>query len=128
MTKIQLADLQLAIMQVLWSRGPSSVAEVREALRPQRVLAYTTVGTMLSKMEEKGYVSHEVDGRINVYQSQLQQDRVSRSMVTDLADRLFSGDVAEMVCHLLDGCEVSQQELSQLKKMIRAKEQELKNE
>ena len=56
--KYQLADLQLAIMQVLWERGEATVSEVREALAPDRELAHTTVGTMLARMEEAGQVSH----------------------------------------------------------------------
>lgn len=126
--KHHLAELQLAIMHVLWERGEVTVAEVREALAPARTLAYTTVGTMLSKMEEKGQVKHRSDGRVNVYRATIRQDQVSQSMVTDLADRLFQGDITEMVCHLLDGSEVTPENLAELKKLIRQKEQELKDE
>ena len=91
--KHQLAELQLAIMHVLWERGEATVSEVRDALEPDRSLAYTTVGTMLAKMEEKGCVTHRSDGRVNVYRASIRQDQVSRSMVTDLANRLFQGDM-----------------------------------
>lgn len=121
----RLADLQLAIIQVLWDREQATVAEVRDALAPQRKLAYTTVGTMLAKMESAGYVTHRAEGRVNVYRPLLRRDKVSRSMVSDLADRLFQGDVAEMMCHLLDGCDVSTEELARLKKLIRDKEREI---
>ena len=121
------AELQLAIMQVLWERGEATVGEVREALEPQRPLAYTTVGTMLSKMEERGQVTHRSDGRVNVYRARIRREKVSRSMVKDLAQRLFAGDVTQMVAHLLDGCEAGHEELEELKKLIRQKEQELKD-
>jgi BlaI family transcriptional regulator, penicillinase repressor len=121
----RLADLQLAIIQILWDRGQATVAEVREALAPRRQLAYTTVGTMLAKMEAAGYVAHRAAGRVNVYRPLLRRDQVSRSMVSDLAQRLFQGDVAEMMCHLLDGCDVSPEELARLKKLIRDKEREI---
>ena len=124
---VRLADLQLAIMQVLWERGDATVADVREALRPERKLAYTTVGTMLAKLEAAGYVAHRVDGRVNIYRPLLRRDRVNRSMVSDLADRLFHGDVAEMMCHLLDGCDVSPEEITRLKKLLRDKERELRD-
>jgi predicted transcriptional regulator len=126
--KHHLAELQLAIMHVLWERGEVTVNEVRDALAPERSLAYTTVGTMLAKMEEKGQVRHRSDGRVNVYRAAIRQDQVSRSMVTDLADRLFQGDITEMVCHLLDGSEVTPENLAELKKLIRQKEKELKDE
>ena len=126
--KHQLAKLQLAIMHVLWERGEVTVAEVRDALEPARPLAYTTVGTMLAKMEEKGQVKHRSDGRVNVYRATIQRDHVSRSMVTDLADRLFNGDVKQMVCHLLDGSEMTPDDLTELKRLIRQKEKELRDE
>ena len=122
--KHHLAELQLAIMQVLWERGEATVAEVRQALCESRPLAYTTVGTMLAKMEKKGQVTHRSDGRVNVYRPSVGQERVRRSMVSDLARRLFAGDVTEMVSHLLDGCDVSDDELARLKDLIRQKQKE----
>ena len=125
--KHHLAELQLAIMQVLWDRGEATVAEVRQALCELRPLAHTTVGTMLAKMEKKGQVTHRSDGRVNVYRPSVGRERVSRSMVSDLARRLFAGDVTEMVSHLLDGCEVSDEELARLKDLIRQKQKEAKH-
>lgn len=125
--KTQLAELQLAIMQILWDLGEATVAEVRDGLSDQRPLAYTTISTMLTKMERNGQVSHRTDGRIHIYRPILQKDMVSRSMVTDLADRLFAGDVSQMVSHLLDGCDVSREELTRLKSLIRAKEKEARD-
>src|SRR3954471_198079 len=100
--KHHLASLQLAIMQVLWERGEATVAQVREALWKERPLAHTTVGTMLAKMERNGQVRHRVDGKVNVYRPAIQKEKVRRSMVADLASRLFAGDLTEMVSHLLD--------------------------
>jgi BlaI family penicillinase repressor len=125
--KYHLAELQLAIMHVLWEKESAAVGEVRDALEPERALAYTTVGTMLTKMEEKGYVKHRSDGRTHIYRPAIRQDQVSRSMVSDLAQRLFAGDIQQMVCHLLDGQEVTREDLAALKKLIRDKERELKD-
>lgn len=126
--KVRLADLQLAIMQVLWDRGESTVADVRDALAPDRKLAYTTVGTMLAKMEAGRHVAHRSDGRVNIYRPLLRKDQVSQSMVSDLAERLFQGDVTEMMCSLLDGRDVTPEELTRLKKLIRDKERELRDD
>ena len=126
--KDHLAELQLAIMHILWDQRESTVSEVRIALRPGRSLAHTTVGTMLAKMEEKGHVKHRSDGRVNVYRAAIRQDQVRQSMVTDLADRLFQGDVTQMVCHLLDSREITPENLAELRKLIRHKEQELNDE
>ena len=123
--KPQLASLQLAIMRILWEKKTATVAEVREVLTEEgRDLAYTTVATMLAKMEKKGQVGHKAGAKAFAYFPTLPQEQVSRSMVTDLADRLFGGDVPLMVSHLLDGCDLSPEELSRLKALIRKKEQE----
>ncbi len=126
--KFHLAELQLAIMQVLWERREATVGEVRDDLESWRPLAYTTVGTMLTKMEEKSFVKHRSDGRTNVYRPAIRRDQVSRSMVLDLSKRLFAGDITQMVSHLLDGQQVTREELAALKKMIRDKEQGLTDE
>jgi predicted transcriptional regulator len=123
--KPQLASLQLAIMRILWKKESATVADVRDDLASEgRELAYTTVATMLAKMERKGQVDHRARAKAFVYFPLLRQEKVSRSMVTDLADRLFGGDVPLMVSHLLDGCELSSDELVRLKALIRKKEQE----
>ncbi len=120
--KHHLASLQLAIMQVLWEHGEATVAQAREALQSERPLAYTTVATMLSKLEAKGHVRHRAERRVHVYRPALKQEQVRKYMVTDLANRLFRGDVTEMVGQLLDGCEITPEELARLKQLIREKE------
>jgi predicted transcriptional regulator len=123
--KPQLASLQLAIMRILWQKEEATVADVRDLLAEEgRDLAYTTVATMLAKMERKGQVAHRALGKAFLYHPVLRQEQVSRSMVADLAQRLFGGDVTLMVSHLLDGCELSSGELARLKALIRKKEQE----
>jgi predicted transcriptional regulator len=123
--KPQLASLQLAIMRILWKKESATVADVRDELAAEgRELAYTTVATMLAKMERKGQVDHRAGAKAFVYHPLLRQENVSRSMVADLADRLFGGDVPLMVSHLLDGCELSSDEIVRLKALIRKKEQE----
>ena len=115
----------MAIMQVLWDRGEATVSQVREALAPSRQLAYTTVGTMLTKLEQNGQVTHRSDGRVNIYRPAIAREKVQRSMLADLTKRLFSGSVPELVCHLLDGCEVTREELDELRELIHEKEEKL---
>ena len=124
----RLASLQLAIMQVLWSRDEASVAEVREALSGDRDLAHTTVATMLVKMERKGVVEHRAEGRAYIYRPTIQPEQVKTSMVSDLVDRLFEGNLTAMVTHLLDEGDVSREELSRLKDLIARKEQEVQRD
>lgn len=123
--KYQLAELQLAIMQVLWELGEATVSQVREGLAPERDLAHTTVGTMLTKMEEKGHVRHRSEGRSNVYRPSIRREQVSQTMVSDLAQRLFGGDIKEMVCHLLDDDDLTADDLAELRRLIRRREKEM---
>jgi BlaI family transcriptional regulator, penicillinase repressor len=114
----RLGDLQLRIMKVLWERGEATVAEVLEALSDHSDLAYTTMATMLRKMETRGLVSHRAEGRSFIYKPKVASEDVSRSMADHLVDRLFAGSLTEVVSHLLTTREVSREELSQLEKLI----------
>ena len=114
---IRLGDLQLRIMRVLWDSGTATVAEVQERLGRRR-LAYTTVATMLRKMEERGLVSHLEEGRKFLYRATVSLHEVTRSMTGDLVDRLFDGSLAAAVSHLLKNREISREELDRLEQMI----------
>ena|SRR5437867_7890696 len=114
----RLGDLQLRILKALWERREATVAEVLEALRDQSTLAYTTVATMLRKMETRGLVTHRAEGRSFIYTACVAAEEVSRSMADHLVDRLFEGNLLEVVNHLLTTREVSRQELRQLEKLI----------
>ncbi len=120
----RLGDLQLAIMRVLWHRGESTVAEVHAALSEERGLAPTTVATMLTKMEKKGVLRHRTEGRKFVYRPLVSEGAVQRSMVGDLKERLFGGNVTAFVSHLLAEHELDAQELRRLKDLIAEMEDE----
>ncbi len=114
----RLGDLQLKIMKLLWDRGESTVANVHQALAGEGDLAYTTMATMLRKMEARGLVKHRVEGRSFVYRPAVAADAVTRGMADHLLDRLFEGSLADMVGHLLTGRDVSREELSKLERLI----------
>jgi BlaI family transcriptional regulator, penicillinase repressor len=114
----RLGDLQLRIMKVLWSRGEATVADVHKEVAGERELAYTTVATMLRKMEARGLARHRVEERSFVYEAAVGEDAVSRGMADHLLDRLFEGSLADMVRHLLSTREVSREELSKIEQLI----------
>jgi predicted transcriptional regulator len=118
--KHQLAPLQLEIMQVLWDREEATVAEVHQDLQKGRPLAYTTVSTMLTKMQRNGQVriKRREAGRVLVYAAAIRESVVNHSMVGDLASRLFHGDVTQMVQHLLESDDVGPEELARLERLI----------
>ena len=114
---LRLGDLQLKIMKVLWKLGTASVARVHQELRADR-LAYTTVATMLRKMEARGLVGHEEQGRRFIYAPAVSEEEVNRHTTADLVDRLFEGSLAEAVSHLLQTRDVSPEELDRLERLI----------
>jgi len=114
----RLGDLQLRIMRVLWNSGPASVAEVQDELGGHR-LAYTTVATMLRRMENRGLVRHREEGRKFIYEATVSARDVTRSMADDLVDRLFEGNLAKTVSHLLETREVGHKELLRLERLIK---------
>ena len=118
----QLTDLQISLMRVLWSRGEASVTEICEALRPQRGLAQTTVATVLSRLEKRGVVAHRTQARQFVYHATVSAAEVRRSMVEELTERLFHGDVTELVNHLLTAREISPGDLARVRRLVEAHE------
>jgi len=108
----------LRIMKLLWDRGEATVGDVLGALGGERDLAYTTMATMLRKMEARGLVRHRLDGRSFVYRPAVAADAVTRGMADHLLDRLFEGSLSDMVSHLLTTREVSREELSKLERLI----------
>jgi BlaI family transcriptional regulator, penicillinase repressor len=128
MTDLQLTDLQLHILDVLWSRPEASVLDVQEALRPERELAQSTVATLLSRLERKQLVTHRVERRQFIYRALVGAGEVRESVASGLAsltDRLFGGDVAELVSHLLASGDVKRDDLQRVRRMIEAREREL---
>jgi predicted transcriptional regulator len=121
----QLSDLQLALMRALWVAGEATVAEVHAALAGERPLAQTTVSTLLTRLEKRGLLRHRTEGRQFVYRALVDEAELNRSMVAELADRLFPGDVTELVHHLLRARDVAPGDLARIKALIEAREREL---
>jgi predicted transcriptional regulator len=117
MPRHTLGDLQHAIMAVLWERGEAAAAQVHEALQG-RGLAFTTIATMLRKMEEKGVVAHRAVGRQFLYRATVSEAQVQRSMVGELVERLFSGDPRALVAHLVSEHEIDADELRDLRRRV----------
>jgi predicted transcriptional regulator len=111
-------DLQIAVLRVIWERGRATVAEITEALRPDRRLAQTTIATILSRLERRAVVAHETRNRQFVYSSRVSAAEVRRSMVRELAERWFEGDVTALAAHLLSQREMSAGDLARVKAIV----------
>ena len=116
-----LGDLHLTIMRILWAEGEATASHVHATLLEERGLALTTIKTMLRKMDEKGVVGHRTDGRTFIYRATIEESDVREGMVGDLVQRLFSGDGAELVHHLIDAGEIDAAELDGLRERLAKK-------
>ena len=111
-------DAELAILRVLWERGPSTVRQVHESLRPVRPTAYTTALKMLQIMTEKGLVRRDETDRTHIYEARLTQDQTQRQLVRDLLDRAFGGSASKLVMQALASRPASAEELTQIRELI----------
>src|SRR5436309_2635340 len=114
----QLTELQLAILRVIWDRGEATVQEIWEALHAERGLAQTTVATMLSRLERRGVVTRQAQSRQYHYRAAVTEREVQHSMVGELTERLFDGDVTALVQHLLSAEDVSPGDIAKIRDMI----------
>lgn len=117
-----LTDLQLAILRVLWDRGSATTADITDALKSSRGLAQQTIATILSRLERRGIVRHETRQRQYIYSAVLSEPDARRTMLAELTDRLFEGDVAALVSQLLSAREMSAGDLARVKALISAHE------
>lgn len=114
--EIVLYDRELEVMQVLWERGPATVAEVRASLADE--MAYTTVLTVLRRLEEKGYVGHEEEGRAHRYHPLIEPTQVRSSALERLTRKLFAGSRELLLTHLVSQERLSAREIRRLRKIL----------
>ncbi|WP_243302356.1 BlaI/MecI/CopY family transcriptional regulator [Geothrix oryzisoli] len=111
-------DAELAILRVLWERGPSTVRQVYEVLSAERELGYTTALKMLQIMHEKGLVQRDVTDRTHVFSATQTQVQTQRTMLDDLLDKAFGGSSLNLVMQALATRKASREELAEIRKML----------
>jgi predicted transcriptional regulator len=111
-------DAELAILRVLWEKGPATVRQVHEALAGARETGYTTTLKLMQIMVEKGLVTRDESTRTHVYTARLTQDQTQRQLVSDLLDRAFGGSAAALVMQALSAHPASADELTEIQRLI----------
>jgi BlaI family transcriptional regulator, penicillinase repressor len=109
-------DSELAILRVLWTRGPSTVREVAEVMG--REAGYTTILKLMQIMTEKRLVRRDEAARTHVYEAAYSEDQTQRHLVTDLLDRVFDGSAAKLVIQALNAGKASPEELDEIRKLL----------
>jgi BlaI family penicillinase repressor len=114
-----LTELQLSILRLLWQRGEATVAELWEALYDERRLAQTTVATLVARLQRRGIVARRTRERQYLYRATITEADVQHSMVSELTERLFAGDRAALVNHLISASDMTPGDLARVKQMLR---------
>lgn len=115
--RVRPTDAELAILQVLWDQGPTTVRQVHEALEA-RETGYTTTLKLMQIMAEKGLVSRDESARTHVYTAKYTRDETQQRLVTDLLDRAFGGSAAALVMQVLSSQQASAEELRDIEQLI----------
>ena len=115
-------DAELAILRVLWQRGPSTVREVWEQLNSAQKTGYTTVLKILQIMFAKGLVKRDASERSHVYEAAVSEEQTQRRVVGHLLERLFSGSAPRLVMQALAVKKASRAELAEIRKLLDAME------
>jgi BlaI family penicillinase repressor len=122
-----LGDLQKTVMEIVWTLGEASVNQVKTKLA-RRKLAYTTVLSVMQKLDKAGWLTHREEGRAYVYRPVVTRAEAGRSSLRQFIDRVCGGDPIAMFQHLLDDQELSAADLAELRKMIDKRRKELSHE
>ncbi len=108
-------------MSAVWQAGPSSVESVHQAVSSRRRLKEATIRTLLRRLEQKGYLRHESEGRAFIYHATEPSRSLAARAVRQIVDRLCQGSVEELVSGMVEAKVLSDRELDRLAEMIRSR-------
>ena len=131
MTKPELPPLsesQLEIINVVWDQGTATVGEIWKTLASRRSVSRNTVSTMVTRLEEKGWLRHRVVGGTFLYSATHPRERVLPRLVRRLVDAAFQGSAEGLVLSLLEGGRLSAEEVERIKAMLEKAETEMREE
>ena len=111
-------DAELAILRVLWQRGPSTVREVHETLNRTKPTGYTTVLKFMQIMAEKGLVRRDEEQRAHVYTARVPKQETQQQLVGDLLRRVFNDSPAQLMMQALATKKASAEELAEIRRLL----------
>jgi predicted transcriptional regulator len=117
-----LGEVEQAVMDYVWTHGRSSSEECREALASTRPMKDSTIRTVLRRLEEKGFLTHELDGRTFIYKASDARQNVAVRAVKGIIDRFCGGSAEQLVLGMVDNAVLDRQQLERLAKKIAEKQ------
>jgi predicted transcriptional regulator len=124
MTDQRPTEAELEIFAVLWKNGPSTVRAVNEELAERKNVGYTTTLKIMQIMTEKGLLERSLDGRMHIYTPLLKEEEVQNKLVNRLLATAFRGSAHTLILQALGNHKASEEELSEIKDLIRKLEED----
>ena len=119
-------DGELAILRVLWRRGPSTVREIQSTMNAAKPTGYTTVLKLLQIMADKGLVDRDESAQAHVYKAHRPEEQTQQTLVADLLDRAFDGSAGRMVVQALAAQKAGPEELAEIRRLLKDYERGVK--
>lgn len=117
--RASISETELEVLKVLWENGPGTVRMVNERLRRQgRQWAYTTVLTLLQRLQAKGYVASDKSGMAHVFRPALTRDKLLQQRLNDLANQLCEGTATPLVLALVEGQRFTAEEINHFRQLL----------
>jgi BlaI family transcriptional regulator, penicillinase repressor len=113
-----LGEVEQLVMDYIWTQGPSSAEACREALASSRPMKDSTIRTVLRRLEEKGYVRHEIEGRTFIYRASDARQNVAVRAVKGIIDRFCGGSAEQLVLGMVDNAVLDRKQLERLARRI----------
>jgi len=113
-----MSPAETEILRLVWQLEPVSVQAICDAIGRERPANYATVQTLLRRLEKKGYVHHEVEGKAHLFSAAINRDDVVKRTVGDFVERLFGGDPLPLMLHLADQTDLNSTDIERLKNLI----------
>jgi predicted transcriptional regulator len=113
-----LSNLEHQLMEILWKTGPGTAEQIREALAPRHALKDSTIRTILKRLQEKGYVTHKIEGKAFVYSGVEKPRNVAVRAVRQILDKFCDGSLEQLLVGLVENEVVDRTELQQLARRL----------
>ena len=113
-----MSPAETEILRLVWELEEATVQQILDLLPSERKLAYNTVQTLLSRLEQKGYLKHQTKGKAHVYLPAIKQKEVIKTTVRDFLGRLFGGDPKPLVQFLAEDGKIDEEDINRLRELI----------
>jgi BlaI family transcriptional regulator, penicillinase repressor len=111
-------DAELSILRVLWRRGPLTVREVHDELKPVQDTGYTTVLKLMQIMAQKGILLRDESSKSHIYHAQIEEEQAQRGLMRDLLDKAFDGSASRLVMRALSDERASASDLAEIRALL----------